>query len=351
MLDERGKALQYATHLESVYQLHHDGKIDLRKDSDARDAVQRLTHMDSDLGGMLSMALRSYDPRPVKTEFPEFNYADPSGIVPRLSDGKYVGKREIVKQVKTRKGKWANTGEVSRGLGRVDVGHSEIVYGVKYKTASIAYTSQELDQIYGAQQNNYIGLAIDTVRDKKEAVVEAYREVINEVMAFGIPGMDIFGFHNHPNVTRIKFPYRPGATQTPEQNIAAFTYAMGTGLDLSGGLHKFSTVVLDQNADNEMSMQFVGLNADKSVKQYIMENSSIKEFKTTPEAEFASRDRKPVMHFYLRDFDTEGIIAKVMTQIAMPTYENGEWRIHWDAAFSGVHLIRPYKHLILELPY
>jgi hypothetical protein len=345
------QSLMYAHHLEGIYRMHRDGKIDLRKDSDAREAVQQLTQrVDSDAGNMLRQALTFYDPTPIITEHQEYHYANSKGIVPRMRDGAMPGAKEIVRQLKTRNGKWANTGEVSRNLGRIDVGYGEVVYGVKYKTASIEYTSQELDSISFARSNNQFGLMIDTVADKRAAVDEAYQEAINEVMAFGIPGMSIYGLHNQPLITRVKAPFRPGATHTAQENIALFTFAIGLVYAITGSRHSINTVILDKDVDTELSMQVVGVNADKTTKQFIVENSSIKSFVTTPEAAVASRDRKPVMHFYLRDTDTEGIIPKAMTQIAMPTYTNGVWSINWDAAFSGVHSKRPYKHLILELP-
>ncbi len=350
MLDERGKALQQAHILHNLYQSHADGKINLRSDSEARNAIAKFTRFDADLGGMLRQMLTHYVPTPILTETQEYHYADPLKIVTRMNDGALVGVNEITKMVQTDIGEWVSTGEVSRNLGRVDVGMHDIVYASKYKTASIGYTSQELDRISFGRQNNNIGMLVDTVSLKMGAVRRKYQKFLNETFAFGISGQPIYGLHTHPNVTRIKAPYRPGATHTAEENIALFTYAISVMRSLSMNLHAPDIVICPQSVEDELSMQFVGQNAQISTLAYIKANSTVKAFISTPEAEIASRSRGPILHFMYRDTDTQGIVTKAMTQLAMPTYSNGEWVINWDASVSGVHLDRPYKHLILELP-
>lgn len=347
-----GRILRQAHALYGVIKKHEDGLVDLTNESQARNEIALLSRQDADTGGMLRQLLTYYDPRPIVTEYQEYQYADPQGFVPRKADGMMVGVSEIVKTTITQTGRWASTGETSRNAGRVDVGRSEIIYASKYKTASIGYSSEELDRLQFAQMTSgRLGIFVDTVREKVQAATEKYQEFLNETMAFGIPGMDIYGLHTHPNIVRINnVPYRPGATRTPEENIALFTYAINVMNTLTKNRHSPDIVIGDRNARNELSMQFVGSNASISTLDYILRNSSIKAFISTPEAEIASRERGPILHFMRRDMDTEGMVTKAMTQIGPPNYHNGEWIITWDASVSGVHVTHPYKHVILELP-
>ena len=352
LLADKSKALQQGHDLYNIYLRHSDGLIDLTKHADAKNEIDRLQRFDSEAAGMLRQALTYYSPKPIVTEYQQYQYADPGKIVPRSGDGAMVGVLEIVKSVYTDIGEWSPVGAISRNVGRVDVGMHEIVYGSKYEAASIAYTSQELDRIAYAKANaSTIGAMIDTVQAKMSAVSRAYLRLVNDIMAFGMPGDVVYGLHTHPNVTRIKCPYRPGALRTAEENIAIFTLAISIMNKISGNLYSPDIVIGPMTIMNELTMQRVGASSDLSTLEYIKKNSSVKAYVATKEAESASKSKGAILHFMFRDTDTQGLITKQMTQLAAPQFNtNGEWQVLWDASFSGVHLDRPYKHLILELP-
>ena len=349
--DPKIRALTQAHVLHQTFQSHADGLIDLHKDSDARSAIQEVTRMDADTGGMLRSLLTYYNPKAILAEYRQIPYADPAGFVNRSNDGALVGVAEIVKTVKGRIGKWASTGETTRISGRIDINQSEIVYGSEYKMAWIGYTSQELDRAYFASQSSAkFGLMIDIVADKMSAAQSAYQEFINDVMATGMPSRAIFGIHTHPNIVRIRAPYRPGALRTPEENLALFNLAISVMNNASGNRYDPDIVIGPRAILNELSIQRVGASSDLSVLKYLNANSSIKGYVATSEVETASRSGGAILHFMRRDEDTEGIVTKAMTQLSMPQYRNGEYQVYWDAAVSGVHVNRPFKHVILELP-
>jgi Uncharacterized protein conserved in bacteria (DUF2184) len=350
LLTDKSTPLQQAHILYDVYKRHNDGLLDLRVHSDAKTEIEKLQHFDADVAGMLRQMLTYYNPKPIVQEFQQYKYADPQLIVPRSNDGAMVGVSEIVKQVQTDIGEWASVGSVSRNVGRVDIGTHEIVYGSKYKAASIAYTSQELDRVTYAKSNNSLGLMVDIVATKMGAVQRAYQRFINDAMAFGMPGYVVYGIHTHPNVTRIKAPYRPGALRTPEENIAIFSLAIEIMNIISANLYSPDVCIGPLSIMNELSMQRVGSSSDLSTLEYLKRNSATKAYIPTKEAETASRTKGSILHFMLRDTDTMGLVTKSMTQLAMPQFRNGEWEVVWDSSVSGVHMDRPYKHLILELP-
>jgi hypothetical protein len=349
--DPKIRALTQAHILHQTFQSHTDGLIDLRKDSDARTAIQEVTRMDADTGGMLRSLLTYYSPKVIFAEYRQIPYADPAGFVSRSNDGSLVGVAEIVKTIKGRIGKWASTGETTRINGRIDINQSEIIYGSEYKMAWIGYTSQELDRAYFASQSSAkFGMMIDIVADKMTAAAASYQEFLNDVMASGLPSRAIFGLHTHPNVVRIRAPYRPGALRTPEENLALFNLAISVMNSISANRYAPDLVIGPRAILNELSIQRVGASSDLSTLKYLNLNSSIKGYIPTSEAETASRSGGAILHFLLRDEDTEGLVTKAMTQLSMPQYRNGEYQVYWDAAVSGVHLDRPVKHVILELP-
>lgn len=353
MLEQELKvqSLVRAQALYDVYKQHSDGVINLHNDSDARQAVQMVSRNDADMGGMLRSMLTYYSPKVIRTEYKQNPYADPNGFINRINDGAMVGVSEIVKTVIGRAGKWASTGETTRNAGRIDVGMSEITYGSRYKTASIGYSSQELDRVYFASKNTaQFGIMVDVVAEKMNAAAAAYQEFLNEVFSIGMPSQDVFGLHTHPNIVRIKAPYRPGALRTAEENLALFTLAISVMNSISGNRYDPDIVIGPKSISNELTIQRVGASSDLSVLKYLAANSSIKGYVSTAEAETASRSGGAILHFLRRDDDTQGIVTKAMTQLSVPTWNNGEWKIHWDASVSGVHCDRPYKHVILELP-
>lgn len=348
--DLKIQSLIRAHSLYDVYKQHSDGLIDLHNDSDARQAVQLVSRNDADMGGMLRSMLTYYSPKVIRTEYKQTPYADPNGFVNRTNDGAMVGVSEIVRTVIGRSGKWASTGETSRNAGRIDVGMSEITYGSKYKTASIGYTSQELDRVYFASKNTaQFGVMVDVVAEKMNAVAQEYLNFLNEVFAFGMPNLDVFGLHTHPNIVRIKAPYRPGALRTPDENLALFTLAISVMNSISGNRYDPDIVIGPKSIANELSIQRQ-MGSDTSTLKYLTQNSSIKGYVATAETETASRSGGAILHFMRRDEDTQGIVTKSMTQLSTPTWHDGEWKISWDASVSGIHIDRPYKHVILELP-
>ena len=349
--DPKIRALTQAHVLHQTFQSHTDGLIDLHKDSDARNAIQEVSRMDADTGGMLRSLLTYYSPKAIFAEYRQIPYADPNGFVSRLNDGALVGVAEIVKTVKGRIGKWASTGEVSRISGRIDVNQSEIIYGSEYKTAWIGYSSQEIDRAFFASQSSAkFGMMIDIVADKMQAAKEAYQEFLNDVMAFGIPARSIFGIHTHPNIARIRAPYRPGALRTAEENLALFNLATNIMNSMSGNRYDPDVVIGPRSIMNDLNLQRVGASSDLSTMKYLNLNTSLKGYIATAEAETASRAGGAILHFMRRDEDTEGVVTKAMTQLSMPQWRNGEYQVSWDAAVSGVHVNRPFKHVILELP-
>lgn len=350
--DPKVRALNQAHILHSTFQRHADGLIDLTDKSQAHSAVEQVSRMDADTGGMLRSLLTYYSPTPIMTEYREIPYADPNGFVTRRNDGALVGAREITKTIKGRIGKWASTGETTRHSGRIDINQSEITYGSMYKTAWIGYTSQEIDQAYFASQNTAkFGLMIDIVADKMAAAGEAYQEFLNDVMAFGVPSRNIFGVHTHPNVVRIRAPYRPGAQRTVTENKALFTLAIDIMNKMSGNRHSPDIVLGPKSIENELTMQTHGTSSDLSTLGFIKKESSVKGYVSTAEADTASRTGGAILHFMKRTAaDTEGVVIKKMTQLSMPQYVDGEYKVSWDAAVSGVHTNKPFQHVILELP-
>lgn len=349
--DPRQAALMQAHAIHNVFQLHSDGAIDLNNAMVQKQQFDQMAaRFDSDSAALLRNALIYYVPKVITADYAETLYADPTGFVPRLSDGTMVGVSEIVKTFVHQVGKWESTGEKTRTGGRIDVGVANIVYGTHYKTASIEYSSQELDRISFAQQNGNSAMMVDLVQLKMGAVRDAYNRFINEAMAFGMPDRDVFGLHTHPNILRIQAPYRPGSLRTRVQNIALFTLAINEMQRVSGNLFRPDIVIGPSNILTELQTQDTGTAGESSTLKFINDNTSIKAYIPTPEASGGARNGKEILHFMRRDTDTTGVVPKVMTQLAQPVFDRGCWSIHWDASVGGVHVDRQYKHLIMELP-
>ena len=337
--------------IHNVFELHSDGRIDLNNAATQKQQFDQMAaRFDSDSAGLLRNALTYYQPKMIVADYAETLYADPGGFVPRTADGTMVGVKEIVKTFVHQVGKWESTGEKNRTGGRIDVGMANITYGSKYKTASIEYSSEELDRISFAQMNGNAGVMIDLVQMKMAAVRDAYNRFINEVMAFGMPDSDVFGLHTHPNVLRIQAPYRPGSLRTRVQNISLFTLAINEMQRISANLFRPDIVIGPSSILTELQTQDTGTAGESSTLKFINDNTSIKAYIPTPEASIGARNGKEILHFMRRDQDTTGLITKTMTQLAVPTFRNGVWEIVWDASVSGVHVDRQFKHVIMELP-
>jgi hypothetical protein len=135
------------------------------------------------------------------------------------------------------------------------------------------------------------------------------------------------------------------------ENKALFTLAIAIMNQMSGNRHSPDIVLGPKSIENELTMQTHGTSSDLSTLEFIKRNSSVKGYVSTAETETASRTGGAIMHFMRRTAtDTEGVVTKNMTQLSMPQFVDGEYKVSWDAAVSGVHTNKPFQHVILELP-
>jgi hypothetical protein len=316
------------------------------------DGINIETKMDAGVSGMLAQALRYYDPNLLRTEYQQFKYADPSGLIPE-NPAQMPGVDSIEKQWIDRVGAWKMAGPQSTNTEAIDVNTRSVRYGAKYFEAHITYTTQELDRMAMARSQNSVGVIIDIVREKMRAVNESFEQLRNSINSLGLPRLGIYGIHTHPNVSRVTAAYQMGLARTAAENVAILNDIPVTVRRRSRQATYPDTLIIPDGLAQELSAQQYGDSGQVSTLQWFLKNNMyIKNIEVTPEVDTAGTGGTSIIHAYRRDPERiESMTPKRMTQKYAPYVDRGAWRIDFDAQLSGVHANRPLDHLIIENVY
>ena len=317
----------------------------LRADSDDYN-VQ--TRADDGLG-ILKEQLTYYDPRVMEEEYQDYDYADPAGLVPH-NPTEMPGLEIIKKRFMTRIGQWQLMGDRTTTLDSIDVTQRDVTYGSKAFGAKIEYTPQELRKITFAQANGNFAPVADLISQKMSAVRETYKKLINDVNSLGFPSLGVYGLHTHPNIPRSVSPYALGSARTADENIAVLTMMVNTILANSRQVRAAApdTLILPIGLAQELNLQTRSTSSDISTLQFFLKNNKyIKGIESTPECD-------TFIHAYKRDASRlEAMIPMKMRQTMPITADasSGVYTTRFACEVSGVHVSRPYDHLILEGAY
>lgn len=299
--------------------------------------------------GILKEQLTYYDPRVAEDEFQDYDYADPAGLVPH-NPAEMPGLEIIKKRFMTRIGQWQLMGDRATTLDPIDVTQRDVTYGSKTFGAKIEYTPQELRKITFAQANGNYAPVADLISQKMSAVQETYKKLINEVNSLGFPALGVYGLHTHPNLPRAVSPYLLGSARTADENIAVLTLMVNLILENSRQVRAAApdTLVMPIGLAQELSLQTRSTSSDISTLQFFLKNNKyIKGIESTPEC-------TTFIHAYKRDASRlEAMIPMRMKQEMPITADaaSGVYTTRFACEVSGVHVTRPYDHLILEGAY
>lgn len=303
--------------------------------------------LDASSSGYLREALTSYDPRLLRDEYPERKYAN--GIVP-ISSKEMVGVRNIHRTRVTRVGNWRMSGEGNSTAPPIDIGLGDVEYGNYYFDAHIKFTTKELDEMAFQRRAGQVRPIVDTVREKMRAVNESYQDLLNRCFSTGYADKNIYGLHSHPGIAKVKSPYKIGLTvSTPDAAIAVLTLGRKVARANSGQATYIDTMVMPDGLMTELNQQTRNTAASVSTLQSFFNNDpDIRQIATTPEADYAGPGGTSLLHFYRKDANrVEACIPKRMRQKAAPYLQNGHYRVDFDCSISGVHVVRPYDHVIV----
>ncbi|MGD1852700.1 MAG: major capsid family protein [Leptolyngbyaceae cyanobacterium] len=304
--------------------------------------------LDAHSAGQLQEHLTLYSPEIIYEEYPEYKYA--AGLVP-IDAREYVGVERIKNTRITRVGKWGRASDASISKNPIDIGMDDVEYGNAYFDAFITFTTEELDRISFARQYQSMGAIVDTVAAKVRAVQEAYQELINRIMAFGSPRQGVYGLHTHPGVTKVRAPYKMGLTaSTPDQNIAILTEMIKIISRLSGQRSYINAMLTPKSLAIELGQQQRNTASDTSTLTSFLKSPDGLNIgvEATPEMDTAGPGKTTAIHAYRLDVSRlKGCIPKRMRQVTDPVYTNGVWRTDFDCSISGVHIVRPYDHVMI----
>jgi hypothetical protein len=311
-----------------------------------------LVRTDAQNVGLINEALRLVMPELDRTEFGEYKYADTQGFIPE-DPLTAPGVDSLTQARLTVIGAWRLAADAATNVEKIDFGLDYVTYGAHYFQAFTSWSSQELDRMAFAASNPAMkGVALNVTQEKMMAVEETYLQLKNRVNSMGIPRLNIFGLHTHPDVPRFSAPYRLGMSRTPEENLALLAQFNTQIRRNTSQRESADTLLLPDQDVQQLSLQKVGDAAGTSTLQFFLDNNPyITAIDSSVELDTAGPGGTPIAQAYRRDpRKVRSLVPKKKTQIGPVTFTNGEWRADFDAQLGGVHFRRPYSSLIMEFP-
>lgn len=302
--------------------------------------------LDAMSAGHLQEQLTHYSPELIREEYPEYKYA--AGLVP-LDNREYVGVQRIKKTRITRTGKWGRSSDANVSRQPIDIGMDDVEYGSASFDAFITFTVDELDSIDFARRHRTMGVIVDTVAEKVRAVQESYQELVNRIMAFGSSRQGVYGLHTHPGITKVRSPYKMGLNATPDQNIAIFSEMMRIVSRNSGQRSSINAILLPDQLAIDLDQQQRNTASDTSTLKSFLTSARGRnvDMESTIEMDTAGPNQTTAIHAYRLDAARlQGCVPKRMRQVTDPVYTNGVWCTDFHCSISGVHVVRPYDHIM-----
>lgn len=317
----------------------------------------QLERMDAETTiGVISGALESISPVLDVTEFPEYQFANGSSLIPSggtPGGGVMPGVDTITYYRMTHIGVWEAISAYQTAIAKSDIRMEiPVTYGTEYYGTHIEYSSQELDRISAANELNRMPFSISLVKEKMAAVNEGYLQLQNRINSFGNTKKNIFGLLNHPDIPRMVAPRTISWANTPQENIQVLDMGVNQILKMTKKVEKPDTLLMDQDSLRILMMQTMNNNTTTAVlTHWLNTNGHVKDIETTPQNETAGSLGQPAWLYYTRSpRKIIPVMPKPMTQIGPPQPEKFAWKVYFDAQVGGVHYRRPFSALLLEFP-
>jgi hypothetical protein len=216
---------------------------------------------DADNIGLIQQALTYYDPSLDRTEFSEYKYAQDGVFLTRSASGNVPGIDAITRQRATAIGQWKLASDYVTNLEAIDFTLTSVTYGAKYFQAKTRWSSQELDRMNAARTIGNSGVLVDIINEKMMAVDETYMQLVNRINALGLPALNIYGLHTHPDIPRLTSPYPLGLAQSASNNLAVLALFSATIRRNTSQKESPDTLLLPSDVISDLSLQVVSTGA------------------------------------------------------------------------------------------
>lgn len=266
---------------------------------------------------------------------------DPIATTTRYHQITHVGSFELIRNYTT-------------VLPQIDVLTREFTQNIHKWGAEYYYTDEDV-LAYARSQ-------ISLPTEKIAGVMEAARQQMNKLIAFGEPTVGMPGFVTHPDCFKSEAAYAINVTTTSEEQLSVLNDSVNFIPRYTENIEKPDTMLLPLSVYQYLSnlpytVSGTGL-MGKTVLQHFKENNpyikdilGLTELEATSVAQYGLPSR-PVMIVYKRD------ITKLKTKIfknigfhePRPAAGIDSYRRPATFKMAGVELRRPYSMHIVELP-
>jgi len=296
--------------------------------------------------GLIQQALRYVVPQLERTEYPAYKFYEQ--FIP-IDDRPMPGVETVTYQRITHYGVWTPLGSNANALEPSDFRLETVSYGAEYFQAKFTYTQVEIDRIEFANQNQAYGLVLNLTQEKYNAVLEGYKQLVDDVFAIGRPASNIFGILTHPDVSRLVSPSPITFDNDPDTNLAILARGALSIVQATREVEYPDRLILPTSVFNVVLQQRLGSSSDTTVLEHFLRvNPWIRGVDTSPRLENAGLNGGRVAIYYRYDPNKlVGIIPKPLTVLPPQQVAHG-FEVYCHAQISGVHVRRPGSVLIME---
>jgi hypothetical protein len=308
--------------------------------------------LDSAAMGAFVRSLEHKEAELDRIEYPDLPFAE-GKIVPIQFIPDPIATTTTYHQVSS-VGSFALLRNYTTALPEIDILTREFTMPIHKWGARYYYTDEDV-QSYA---RNNISLATEKIA----AVMEAGKQSMNEIIAFGDPTIGLPGFVTHPDCFRSEAAYAIDATTTSEEQLGVLNDAVNFIPEFTKSIEKPDTLLLPLSVYNYLSnlpytVSGTGLMGRTVMEHFKSANVYIQNVMGLSELEASSMAAKgyparPVIIAYKRDINK--LKTKVFKNISFHDPKPGAGIDSWQrpATFklAGVELRRPYSMHIVELP-
>lgn len=175
-------------------------------------------------------------------------------------------------------------------------------------------------------------------------VVEAGRQKLNNLIAFGDRSLGMAGFINHPDALFSYAPFKLNSTSTARQCLAVLNDATTAIVEATQQIEKPDTMLLPLRQYNYLTMTPWSDNVGNSIlKQFLDNNPYIKDIQPLNELAGAGLDGTDIMQVYKRDKNK--VKAKIMQSLTWKEMQRKGLGYERPAVmkYAGISLRRPHS--------
>lgn len=296
--------------------------------------------------GMIQNALRYLIPQLERTEYPAYKFYEQ--FIP-IDPRQMPGVETITYQRITHYGIWVPLASNSNTVEKSDFTLEPVTYNTEYFQASFSYSQVELDRVAFANANQANGIILNLTEEKYNAVLESYKQLVDDIFLNGRPNNNMFGILTHPDVPRQVAAAPISFNASPDGNLAILNRAVTSIVTNSKEVETPDTLILPTSRFNILTQQRIGGDSDTTVLEHFLRTSPyIRSIDSSPRLEDNGFNGTSSMITYRRDKSKLcGIIPKPLT--ALPPQPVGQgFDVYCHAQMGGVHIKRPASVLITE---